>query len=190
MVSDHLLFIMTERQEKIIQAALKLFSSDGYTATSTSKVAAEAGVSEGLVFKHFKNKEGLVHAILALGENEVRDLLSSILNQSDPKKVVQEALDLPFRIKESEYDFWRLQYKLKWELGYTNREKMAPVRLALENAFKQLDFDQPKTEAELVLLLIDGVAAALLKGNIFEKERLNRLIQEKYFKVIQKHVTS
>ena len=37
---------MTEKQEKILQAALQLFAKEGYHATSTNKVAKLAGVSE------------------------------------------------------------------------------------------------------------------------------------------------
>ena len=45
---------MTEKQESILQAALKLFATEGYASTSTNKVAKVAGVSEGLIFHHFK----------------------------------------------------------------------------------------------------------------------------------------
>ncbi len=58
---------MTEKQEKILQSALELFAKEGFHATSTNKVAKHAGVSEGLIFRHFGNKEGLLQAILAEG---------------------------------------------------------------------------------------------------------------------------
>ena len=57
-MSDYSLIIMTEKQEKIVQSALQLFAQEGYHATSTSKVAKHAGVSEGLIFRHFRNKDG------------------------------------------------------------------------------------------------------------------------------------
>ena len=44
---------MTEKQENILKAALQLFAKEGFYATSTSKVAKLAGVSEGLIFRHF-----------------------------------------------------------------------------------------------------------------------------------------
>ena len=45
-----------KKKEQILNAALELFANDGFTATSTSKVAKRAGVSEGLIFRHFGNK--------------------------------------------------------------------------------------------------------------------------------------
>ena len=41
---------MTDKKEKILNAALELFANDGYNVTSTSKIAKTAGVSEGLIF--------------------------------------------------------------------------------------------------------------------------------------------
>ena len=47
---------MTEKELNIIDSAINLFAQTGYDGTSTSIIAKEAGVSEGLIFKHFKNK--------------------------------------------------------------------------------------------------------------------------------------
>ena len=55
---------MSNKRDHIIAAALDLFSEKGYAATSTARIAQEAGVSEGLIFRHFKNKRGLVEELL------------------------------------------------------------------------------------------------------------------------------
>lgn len=51
--------IRDERREQIKQAALKLFARHGYSGTKTSMIAAEAGISEGLIFRYFKSKDEL-----------------------------------------------------------------------------------------------------------------------------------
>lgn len=48
-----------ERRAQIIDAALSLFAEKGFTGTRTREIAAEAGISETLIFQHFKNKETL-----------------------------------------------------------------------------------------------------------------------------------
>lgn len=53
---------MTE--EKILEAALKLFSEQGYAATATSQIAAAAEVSEGTIFKYFPKKMDLLRRVL------------------------------------------------------------------------------------------------------------------------------
>lgn len=49
--------------ERIRQAALKCFAMQGASATSLRAVAAEAGVSLGLVQHHFATKAGLIQAV-------------------------------------------------------------------------------------------------------------------------------
>lgn len=55
---------LEQREADIIQAATGLFASDGFHATSTRKIAAAAGVSEGTVFHYFNTKNALLLAIL------------------------------------------------------------------------------------------------------------------------------
>ncbi len=55
---------LEQREADIIQAATTLFASDGFHATSTRKIAAAAGVSEGTVFHYFSTKNALLLAIL------------------------------------------------------------------------------------------------------------------------------
>jgi AcrR family transcriptional regulator len=48
-----------ERQNQIINGALKIFSKSSYYNTSTIEIAREAGISKGLLFHYFKNKKEL-----------------------------------------------------------------------------------------------------------------------------------
>jgi AcrR family transcriptional regulator len=51
-------------RELILEAALQLFSSQGYRATSVRDVAAAAGVSTGNVYHHFPDKETIFRTLL------------------------------------------------------------------------------------------------------------------------------
>lgn len=55
---------LTPKQKLIFQSAIELFSERGYANTSTKEIAEHAGVSEGSIFRKFKNKEELLMAIL------------------------------------------------------------------------------------------------------------------------------
>lgn len=54
----------TEKQLKIVQAAIEIFSEKGYSATSTSEIAQKAGVAEGTIFRHYKTKKDLLLSIV------------------------------------------------------------------------------------------------------------------------------
>ena len=63
------------RKDDIINAAVKLFAENGYAATPTSAVAKKAGVAEGLIFHHFKNKAGiLIYIFTELSEIYIRKI--------------------------------------------------------------------------------------------------------------------
>jgi len=179
-VSDYSLLIMTEKQEKILQAALELFAKEGFHATSTSKVAKHAGVSEGLIFRHFTNKEGLLQAILDEGERRIKSLFVDIVMENDPNEVIRKTIEMTGKIDKSDYDFWKLQFKLKWELEVSGDKKMEPLKMALTNAFTKLAYDSPAIEADLLLLFIDGLGSAVLKGSSINADEIIQLLLQKY----------
>ena len=53
------------RKASIIRSAAAIFGEKGFNGTKTREIAARAGVSEALIFKHFPSKEDLYAAILA-----------------------------------------------------------------------------------------------------------------------------
>lgn len=55
---------LTDKQARILQAAIEIFSEKGYAATSTSEIAQKAGVAEGTIFRHYKTKKDLLLSIV------------------------------------------------------------------------------------------------------------------------------
>jgi TetR/AcrR family transcriptional regulator len=51
--------INSEKQERILNAALKEFAKHGYEKASTNEIVKEANISKGLLFHYFKNKKEL-----------------------------------------------------------------------------------------------------------------------------------
>ena len=48
-----------EKQDRMINGALKVFASSGYAHASTDEIVKEAGISKGLLFHYFISKLGL-----------------------------------------------------------------------------------------------------------------------------------
>ena len=85
---DPLLGELTDKQWKILKAALKVFTEKGYSASTTSEIAREAGVAEGTIFRHFKTKkEILLATLIPLMQNfigpGVTNSLHELLLQND-----------------------------------------------------------------------------------------------------------
>jgi AcrR family transcriptional regulator len=52
-----------DKRQRILSAAARFLGEEGYGAMTAARVAAEAGVSEGLIFHHFGSKRGLLEAL-------------------------------------------------------------------------------------------------------------------------------
>jgi TetR/AcrR family transcriptional regulator len=59
-----------DRRRQLIDVAIQVFARNGFGGTKTKDIAAAAGVSEAIVFRHFASKEDLYHAILDAKEKE------------------------------------------------------------------------------------------------------------------------
>jgi AcrR family transcriptional regulator len=171
---------MVGKKENILKAALELFAKDGYNATATSRIAKKAGVSEGLIFRHFKNKKGLLAAIMDDVELRISQLMGPIIFQEDPKKVLKMFINLPFSIDPDEYNYWRLQFKLKWEPEYHQPGKMKPVLDKLCQVFRDLGYDDPAAEAQLLNQVIDTISIGILREGKDAQLPLQRLLLKKY----------
>jgi AcrR family transcriptional regulator len=53
-----------ETRAKIIESAIKLFSARGFNAARVDDICAEAGISKGAFYHHFKSKQELFLALL------------------------------------------------------------------------------------------------------------------------------
>lgn len=61
-------------EQKILDAALKVFASDGYSGATTRKIAEEANVAEVTIFRKFQSKENLLREVLIKNRIEISDL--------------------------------------------------------------------------------------------------------------------
>lgn len=53
-----------ERRQQLLDSAAQCFAKHGYRGTTTAMIAAEAGISEPIIYRHFKNKQELFIALI------------------------------------------------------------------------------------------------------------------------------
>jgi AcrR family transcriptional regulator len=68
-----------EKQEAIINAAYDEFGSKSYSMASTNDIAKKAGISKGLIFHYFGNKEGLYIFLMDRAIASIREVTNPIL---------------------------------------------------------------------------------------------------------------
>lgn len=77
-----------DRKASIIRSAAAIFGEKGFSGTKTREIAARAGVSEALIFKHFPSKEDLYAAILT-EKSPLPGLLEQIKTLAEQRKDVE-----------------------------------------------------------------------------------------------------
>jgi AcrR family transcriptional regulator len=74
---------MPDTEQKILEAALKVFSEKGYKGATTKIIAEESGFSEFTLFRKFKSKENLLELVLAQGAKNLKKEFMEIFIEKD-----------------------------------------------------------------------------------------------------------
>lgn len=84
-----------ETRARILDAAVREFSSKGLAGSRTEQIAAAAGVNKALLYYYFESKEKLYQAALDMVASRVRDRSMAILQReaSPGERLLRAALD-------------------------------------------------------------------------------------------------
>lgn len=146
------------KKEKIIHAALNLFAKHGYTETSINKIAKEAGVSKGLTYNHFQNKEDLLRAVV--GET-LGEMTQSLMDLETLQ--MDQLLQVYFQMLKSKKDLIRLCTLLVVhpETPQIVKEMLGKQQVELLDTFTHLLMNPAQQvsdiEARILLATLDGI---------------------------------
>ena len=65
----------SDRRTQILDAALVCFAKRGFHQASMHDIAAEAGISVGLIYRYFENKEAVISAMADQHKKEISEVL-------------------------------------------------------------------------------------------------------------------
>jgi TetR/AcrR family acrAB operon transcriptional repressor len=98
-------------KEKLLDAALKVFSKKGYATTTLDDIAKEAGVTRGAIYWHFKGgKAEIFTAILNKGFDRVNVLLERLLSAGGtPLELLESMMVRLIQFVEEDDDYRAVQ---------------------------------------------------------------------------------
>lgn len=145
-------------RQRILDAALTLFSERGYGETSVSELARSADVSKGLVYHYFDTKRDVLAAVMARGEHRLEETLDRTARQDSPTALVMEVLGLV----AEDLRWWRLFFRLRTDTDGGRRPGVASWDQSLERALaKSLRSGgaaEPGRRARALAAAVEGAA--------------------------------
>src|SRR3981081_3072304 len=64
-----------DRRTQILEAAMVCFAKRGFHQASMHDISAEAGISVGLIYRYFENKEAVISAMADRHKKEIQEML-------------------------------------------------------------------------------------------------------------------
>jgi len=100
------------RRAEIIRAAVKLFSEQGYYNTTIQSIAREAGISVGLVYQYFREKDDLLYLSLKdVLETYEREIPQSLEGLTHPLERLRVAIHTYCRVIDRRREATVLTYR-------------------------------------------------------------------------------
>ncbi len=91
-------------RDKVIDAAREVFRIKGFSAARMSDIAAQAGVSVGSIYMHFKTKESLCSALADLLNRRILDESLPLMAHANAAQGIADATRMALRIFTEERD--------------------------------------------------------------------------------------
>src|SRR5437868_1279966 len=101
-----------ERRDQLLDVLASIVLPEGYGAVSIDRVSRDAQIARTVIYSHFGNLEGLLHALIERTEQravtQIRAVIPDIDFEEDPDVVLIEALRSFLTMVAAEPDTWRL----------------------------------------------------------------------------------
>jgi len=175
-----------QTRQLILEVALQAFAEKGYASASMSYIAKEAGISKGLSYHYFKNKEDLLIGIFEMLAGMADGLESAWEGKSAAEKLAL-AIEMTFNILKEQPQMVRFMTALAIQpevaenlKQHIEAQKLINIKV-YQQIFKELEYANPELEAYAFGALLDGVAlGSLALGADYPLDKMKHIILSKY----------
>ena len=143
-MNDKFFDLRKDKQDRMINAALKIFALKGYRHASTDDIVKEAAISKGLLFHYFGSKLGLYTFIY---DYSVRYMVLELKSSVSPKET-----NLFEVLKQIEFAKIQALKGYPYMQQFLNRsmtEDVGEALLATENKRKILEAEYERLDAQI-----------------------------------------
>lgn len=155
-----------ERRALIVEAAGRLFGERGFAATRLDDVAAAAGVTKPILYRHFESKRDLYLALLARHRDDLGGFVADIPSEGAMEERLRAVLEVWFSYVEAHSYTWRMLFRDSGggpEIQAFRLEVHARARAVLVELIVMGETPIPRREREpLAEMMSMGMAALVL----------------------------
>lgn len=174
-------------KNNILNAALELFASKGYSNTSINDIAKSAGVSKGLAYNYFENKQNILEEVIQIIFVDMENMFLIIEELMDPFEKIQKLIDITFNWMEEKEDLGRLYSSLIMQIDvreiveHIAGNAVDSVIKEIEKIFRKMKIKNPSAEARLLGALLDGMGLHILfMGKEYPIKKMRKFLKLKY----------
>ena len=155
--------IRQKSRQAILKAALTLFARNGYSETTTEDLARKVGISKGLIYNYFSNKEEILECLIDEFARKVMTIPTPEPNVVDPILYLESVIRTWFSIIRSNPDLVRLgaQFHTDTALHKLIRRKQAEYDKVIipffNDIFRRLGSEDPEVETLVLGSILDGI---------------------------------
>jgi len=179
--------IRTESKARIIQSAMQLFAENGFSGVTISTIARKAGISKGLLYNYFKNKEALVKEIILEGLRQMLEGLNFNFQQELTENRFKELIEKNIDLLKEQALYWSLYISVITQPTVITLVKdeifeiFGPFISALSDYYKKKGIKKPEVNSLLLGAVLDGVAIDyILSPAEYPIDEIKDLIIEKF----------
>ena len=170
-----------KRRKQILKCAVKVFARSNYGKTRVADIAADAGISEAMIYKHFPSKKSIFIEILHnMSERIISRLREEGNREQDAVAAIRNMAKTFYNLIVNHPDEVKIQFQAISEiddreiadrLHQDHEEYMRFIGSVIERGIKQGTFRRDLDVGTMVLLL-DGVGVfiELMKLLSFEQQ--------------------
>jgi AcrR family transcriptional regulator len=166
-------------EDRIVEAAVQLFSRQGFNGSSTSEIARLAGVSEVTVFRHFHRKKDLFWAAIESRLRRLRiskELLGRLAVDENPRTALPGIIALLVETVRYQPETIRLLYVSLFELDHGSERVL---RKHLSILFEPVrEYLTRCASKGLIRDLEPGVATLGLAASVAAHQNLQSMLSE------------
>ena len=185
-----LVLVMSDKKEKVLETATKLFAELGFEKTSMALICKEAKVSKGLVYHHFESKKSILIEIFTSSTHKMIESNVNINDTIEPKGELKQLINNVFYQLENDKLFFQFNLNIMFQPSTRSlleahiKERADILFKSIKRIFDKISLDRSEILTYTLLAEIDGIALNYL--SVFDDYPLQMIKAEllnKYNKI-------